>query len=51
MNKMEGNAASRARAAKSAETPEIKPSKEVSDRRSRDTGMDMFRNMAKDIKR
>jgi hypothetical protein len=34
-----------------SETPEIKPSQESSDRRRRDTSMDMFRNMAKDIKR
>lgn len=44
------NADSMAPAAKS-ETPEIKPSQESSDRRRRDTSMDMFRNMAKDIKR
>jgi hypothetical protein len=34
-----------------AAAPEIKPSKESSDRNRRDTGMDMFRKMAKDIKR
>ncbi len=51
MGKMGGVADSRANAAKSSETPEIKPSTEGSDRRSRDTSMDMFRNMAKDIKR
>jgi hypothetical protein len=50
MDKVEGGAGSMSNASKS-ETPEIKPSKEVSDRRSRDMGMDMFRNMAKDIKR
>jgi hypothetical protein len=31
--------------------PEIKPSKDSSDRNRRDTGMDMFRKMAKDIKK
>jgi hypothetical protein len=34
-----------------SEASEIKPSQESSDRRRRDTSMDMFRNMAKDIKR
>ncbi len=50
MDKVEGGVGFMSKASKS-ETPEIKPSKEVSDRRSRDTGMDMFRNMAKNIKR
>jgi hypothetical protein len=48
MDKVEGGIGSISKAAKA---PEIKPSQEGSDRRSRDTGMDMFRNMAKNIKR
>lgn len=32
-------------------TPEVKPSSEAPNRRSSDSGMDMFRKMAKDIKK
>ena len=50
MDKVEGSAGSMPKASK-PETPEIKPSQESSDRRRQDTSMDMFRNMAKNIKR
>ncbi|NJL42469.1 MAG: hypothetical protein HC935_01820 [Pseudanabaena sp. SU_2_4] len=49
MDKVEGSAGSMPKASK-PET-EIKPSQESSDRRRQDTSMDMFRNMAKNIKR
>jgi hypothetical protein len=47
MDKVEGVAGSMPKAS----TSEIKPSQEGSARRSQDTSMDMFRNMAKGIKR
>lgn len=50
LDKVEGSAGSIPQAPKSV-TPEIIPSRETSDRRRQDTSMEMFRNMAKGIKK
>jgi hypothetical protein len=50
LNKTEGMAGSFMQAPKEP-TPEVKPSKDSSDRNRRDTSMDMFRNMAKGMKK
>ncbi len=50
LNKTEGTAGSFGQAPKEP-APEIKPTKESSDRNRRDTSMDMFRNMAKGMKK
>jgi hypothetical protein len=50
VSKVEGSAESLARAAQT-ENSDFKPSQEGSDRRRQDTSRDMFRNMAKSIKK